>query len=347
MPTGDYPRFERSCTSLLKKHLTRGLFERLNRLATSNGFTLNRAIRSGLVNQDSAIGVYAGDAESYRLFAELFTPIIEDYHGVTVTAAQPLEPDIEAGAFDDFDWAGNYVVSTRIRVARNLAGFPLGPAISAVQRHHVADRIGLALAALEGDLAGTYYPLTGLTEADRSRLIDDHFLFRAGDRFMEAAGLNRDWPDDRGIFHNPDKTLLVWVNEEDQLRIIAMEQGGGLRSVFTRLTAAVEQIGRKVPYLYDERLGYLTSCPTNLGTALRASVHIRLPGLSSNAALMRPVIEQHHLQVRGTHGEHSTSEGGVLDISNRRRLGVSATACVRDLYRGVTALIALEQSLRD
>ena len=79
-----------------------------------------------------------------------------------------------------------------------------------------------ALESFTGDLAGKYYPLNNLSEADRKKLIEDHFLFKEGDRFLEACGLNRDWPNGRGIFHNNEKTFLVWVNEEDQLRIISM-----------------------------------------------------------------------------------------------------------------------------
>merc|ERR1711890_180623 len=78
---------------------------------------------------------------------------------------------------------------------------------------------------LTGDLAGTYYPLTGMDEKVRQQLVDDHFLFVSGDRNLIAAGMERDWPEGRGIFHNKDKTFLTWVNEEDQLRIISMQGG--------------------------------------------------------------------------------------------------------------------------
>ena len=77
-----------------------------------------------------------------------------------------------------------------------------------------------------------------MSEADRKQLIEDHFLFKEGDRFLEACGLNRDWPSGRGIFHNKEKTFLVWVNEEDQLRIISMQKGADILSVFTRLSTA-------------------------------------------------------------------------------------------------------------
>ena len=75
---------------------------------------------------------------------------------------------------------------------------------------------------MEGELAGTYYALNQMSEEDRKLLIEHHFLFKEGDRFLESCGLNRDWPEGRGIFHNIDKTFLVWINEEDQLRIISM-----------------------------------------------------------------------------------------------------------------------------
>ena len=107
-------------------------------------------------------------------------------------------------------------------------------------------------------------------------------MFREGDRFLEACGLNRDWPNGRGIFHNADKTFLVWVNEEDQLRIISMQKGANLRQVFERLSRGAAAIEKVVKFAHDEHLGYITSCPTNLGTALRASVHIKLPKLSKD-----------------------------------------------------------------
>jgi len=91
---------------------------------------------------------------------------------------------------------------------------------------------------------------------------------------LDAAGLNRDWPSGRGIFHNAEKTFLTWVNEEDQLRIISMQKGADLLAVFTRLSIAASEIEKVAKFAHDDHLGYITSCPTNCGTALRASVHI-------------------------------------------------------------------------
>ena len=117
------------------------------------------------------------------------------------------------------------VKSTRIRVGRSIAGFGLSPGITKEQRIEVESLMKKAFQKLTGDLAGTYYPLEGMDEAVRQKLVDDHFLFMSGDKNLAAAGMERDWPEGRGIFHNDAKTFLVWVNEEDQLRIISMEEG--------------------------------------------------------------------------------------------------------------------------
>jgi creatine kinase/arginine kinase len=137
----------------------------------------------------------------------------------------------------------------------------------------------------------------------------------------------------------------VWVNEEDQLRIISMQKGGNIKQVLQRLTQALSELQKYLHFMFSDRLGYISSCPTNLGTAMRASVHIKLPNLECNKELFASITKQHHLQVRGVNGEHSQSEGSIFDISNRRRLGVTQVQCVEDLYTGVVALIAKEKEL--
>ncbi|MEA3523467.1 MAG: phosphagen kinase [Campylobacterota bacterium] len=343
--TSSFPKFPLTCKSLLCKYLTVPIFEELKDKKTRNDFSFLDVINSGLVNPDSGVGVYAGDEESYRLFSPLFDSIIEDYHGFGVNDSHQsnLNPnDLNAPNPDE---AGEYIISTRIRVGRNVANMPLGPAISKQERNQIEADVSSALGNLSGSLAGKYYPIKGMSEDDRVRLIGEHFLFKAGDRFLEATGLNRDWPDGRGIFHNDEKTFLVWINEEDQLRIISMQQGGDIKEVFKRLVDAISHIEKVVPFSYNEHLGYITSCPTNLGTAMRASVHIKVPKLASDMESFKAITDKYHLQIRGIHGEHSESEGGIYDISNRRRLGVSEVQCVQDMFDGVSALIAKEKSL--
>ena len=101
----------------------------------------------------------------------------------------------------------------------------------------------------------------------------------------------------RGIFYNDDKTFLVWVNEEDHLRIISMQKGGDLATAYARLVRAVTKIGEKFAFSRHQRIGFLTFCPTNLGTTVRASVHICIPKLSADRKKLENVANMYNLQV--------------------------------------------------
>merc|ERR1719498_1511190 len=229
--------------------------------------------------------------------------------------------------------------STRIRVGRNLADYPLGPGVTKAQREEIMKKVTEALKKMTGEHAGSYYSLATMKPEEQKQLIADHFLFKEGDRFLDACGLNRDWPNGRGIFHNKEKTFLVWVNEEDQLRIISMQKGADILAVFTRLSTAATEIEKVAKFAHDDHLGYITSCPTNLGTALRASVHIKLPLLGKQKEKFNAIADKYYVQIRGIHGEHTETDDGVYDISNRRRLGRSEVDLVQDMYDGVKALI--------
>ncbi|MCP4493818.1 MAG: arginine kinase [Gammaproteobacteria bacterium] len=343
IPSNIYPQFPCDCQSLLRKHLTPEVFASLQHKTTKNGFSLQQVINSGVENPDSGVGVYAGDEDSYRVFAELFDPIIAEYHGFTSSDSHVSNLNADDLDASNPDPDGLYIVSTRIRVGRNLADYPLGPVISREQRNEIARRVSQLLNNLNKTLRGNYYPLAGIDEQARERLVADHFLFKAGDRFMQAAGLNRDWPEGRAIYHNDEKTFLVWINEEDQLRIISMLTGGDIKQVFARLSNALYEIGNKLEFMSNQHLGYISSCPTNLGTAMRASVHIKLPRLAKNMDDLKSITDNHELQIRGIHGEHSDSLDAIFDISNRRRLGITEVECVQGLHEGVVALIAAEQ----
>jgi arginine kinase len=102
-----------------------------------------------------------------------------------------------------------------------------------------------------------------------------------------------------------------------------MQQGADIGAVFKRLSIAASEIEKVAKFAHDDHLGYITSCPTNLGTALRASVHIKLPFLAKNKEQFNKIADQFYVQIRGIHGEHTETDDGVFDISNKRRLGRS------------------------
>ena len=329
---------------LTEKYLTENVRRDLEGVQSRCGFQLADVIRSGRENPDSNIGAYAGDADCYSKFSALFDPIIEEYHGfpsdgVHIGNLGPLDP-LKTPRLEP-EKAG--ILSTRIRVARNVEGVAFPPAIAASARLELEQRIIKILKNLKCEFTGTYHALTDMPEEVQTQLTQSHFLFKRGDRFLESAGVNRGWPAGRGIFYTKDKTFLVWINEEDHLRIISMQQGGELATVYERLRQGIEQIGKYLPFARSRRLGYLSSCPTNLGTAMRASVHIMLPRLGRRQDFLK-LCDQMQLSVRGIHGEHSNSENGIWDISNKQRLGITEVDCIEILYNGLKKLIQLEES---
>lgn len=332
--------------SLLKKYLTKDVLDELKDLSTPLGATLWDCIRSGVINLDSGIGVYAADAQSYTVFDLLFDPIIEDYHmGFKRTDRHPPTDWGNTKTIGNLDPTSSYVVSTRVRCGRSLEGYPFNPKLTEAQYEEMEAKVSGILRELKGELKGTYNPLTGMTKDVQQKLIDDHFLFKEGDRFLEAANSNRFWPKGRGIFYNANKTFLVWVNEEDHLRIISMQKGGDLGMIYGRMVEGVKQLEKKLKFSRNSRLGYLTFCPTNLGTTIRASVHIKLPKLSADKEKMENVAKSYNLQVRGSAGEHSDAKGGVYDISNKRRMGLTEYEAVKEMYDGVLELINIEKSM--
>ncbi|XP_077561022.1 arginine kinase-like [Haemaphysalis longicornis] len=334
------------CKSLLKKYLTQEVFYKLKSRKTSMGATLLDVIQSGVQNLDSGIGIYAPDEEAYTVFAELFNPVIDEYHkGFKATDRHPPSDFGNLKTFVNVDPENQYVISTRVRCGRSLQGYPFNPCLTEAQYKDMENKVVQVLNSLEGEHHGTYYPLTGMTKEIQQQLIDDHFLFKEGDRFLQAANACRFWPTGRGIFHNNFKSFLVWVNEEDHLRIISMQKGGDLKEVYGRMVRGVEIIGKKLRFAHDSRLGYLTFCPTNLGTTIRASVHIKLPKLASDKAVLDQTAAKYNLQVRGTTGEHTESQGGVYDISNKRRLGLTESQAVKEMQDGILELIKIEKQM--
>ena len=185
----------------------------------------NQCIKWSTIFEDDDCGFCFGDADSYADFADVFDPMISAYHGLT-------EDSKHISDMDPLKLKGIInpeapVKSTRIRVGRNIIGYGLSPGITREQRLEVENVMKTAFVRLSsGELAGEYFSLLGMKENDRKQLEDEHFLFVSGvNKHTMTAGMERDWPEGRGIFHNESKSFLVWVNEEDHLRIISMEKG--------------------------------------------------------------------------------------------------------------------------
>jgi len=268
------------------------------------------------------------------------------------THKRDLDPENVDMSPEQEELFDQYVVSTRIRAARNISGFSLPAGTTAEDRAGVESVLTKAFSAFEGELVGKYYPLDGMSDTDRDFLLKNGFLFQIPKEtnLLWHAGAAREWPKSRGIFHNEKHTALCWVNEEDHCRIISMEKGGNVKNVFKRfcnisesLSKVAEQQGTSL--MYDDKLGFLGTCPSNLGTGLRASVMIVLPEFNKNIELLEKTCAKFDLQPRGSAGEHSAAEGGKWDISNKQRIGFSEVELVQKMINGVSKLIEYEDML--
>ena len=329
--------------SLIKKHLSKALFEKLKNKKTSSGYTLSHAIHSGILNLDSDIGIYAGDAASYDTFSEIFDLIIADYHSFTQEKRHIT--DISYCNLPPLDPESKYIISSRIRVARNIDNFPFTPFISSDQRYKVEQLIIEATKKLPKNLQGKYFQLKDILNSTTNPM-KTNFFPKKGDRFQKAAGITRGFPESRGVFIAEDKKFMIWINEEDHLRIISLESGSDIANTFNRLSVAIKILEKNLRFSFNSKHGYLTSCPSNIGISMRASVHIKLPKLCNQQELLYKTAEESGLQIRGTSGEKSSIEDFIFDISNKQRLGISEKNCLTILSKGIHRIISLEKQLR-
>jgi creatine kinase len=294
------------------------------------------------------------------MFKDLVHPIMLARHGNPKLPHPPPNLDgsklIDHKCIDD-----NYVISTRVRTGRSISGFPMPPSISHNQRVELEGIVVKALATLKGEMKGDYYPLAGsqtykpkpngIDKATEERLVKDHFLFQEPDEPMLLSWrMERDWPQARGIYHNDAKTALVWVNEEDHLRIISMQKGKNIREVFDRFGALVkavenacQSVGRGLEI--DPVYGNILSCPSNCGTGLRASMMIKIP-LASQQPTFKKWCADRQLQARGSGGFASAAkDDGIRDVSNVDRMGKDEVTLVNEMIKGVADLIKWEKEL--
>ncbi|MHA1164951.1 MAG: phosphagen kinase [Alphaproteobacteria bacterium] len=342
--------------NLMARHFDEEYFRSLDEPARER---LEKVIKTGIENPDSQMGAYAMNPDDYDLFAPMLDPMIRDFHAIPadIEIAQQHDWDTEAhpcdlGAID----TRLKDVSMRVRVARNLASFPLPGAMSREQRVALEDLAAKAFLKLSEDAAfgGKYLSITPgsaneIDAAEYDRRVKAHQMFKdmSGDRYLNVAGISADWPYGRGMYVSEKEDFLVWVGEEDHLRIMAMQQGGNLNALFERLRVGLERLQDLLPdFAASKRYGNVTSCPTNLGAGMRASLHMKLPVLTTIGGGLTHLKREARalgLAVRGAGGEHSDAgEGGLVDISPSARLGVTEMEIMRRLYDGAAALWAME-----
>jgi len=339
---------------------------------TFNGYTLHDIALSGLANTDSELGIYAADADSYYTFADVFKNAIQAHHGRNVdTDPHPDRCDFIDGDVAELPMLKDplgCVRTLRIRTSRNISFRHeqvdvFEPVITREDRKYVRE---LVKEACEKCFQGHFFPL-GPEHDDTPNDGDlpalkakNRGMFHNRDRFTAAAGVYREWPESRAVFlyrglkNNFDEGAyndgVIWINEEDHMRVFSIAFGAeSVPRLFKTLSTMLGTLEKEggLRFMRDPQLGYLTACPTNLGTGLRFSMHVRLAGLGEkDPERLKEICKKNRLSIRGTGGENTAVDDWVYDISNKDRLGESELFWMRKVIVGVQEILDAEAEIQ-
>jgi len=331
---------------------------------------LYACVVTGIKNADSSMGCYAMNPSDYEKFGTFFDCVIKDYHNgadgakhVNTWSLEGVE-GLPASGILDLRELGLDEISMRVRVGRNLSAFPLPGAMTEADRVAFEKRMLPAFQTLIDDpeYGGQVFSLTPseafgeenpnlISDEKYDELVKAHVMFKdmAADTYLAIAGIASDWPVGRGCWQSDDKQCIIWFGEEDQLRIMCMKKGAILNEVFDRLEKMLNTVEtiEGIAFAKSDDYGYVTSCPTNLGTGMRASVHVKIPNLTADGTdkKAKAICKPLGLSVRGTGGEHTPiGADGTVDISPSARMYITEAQIVTALYKGIELLLAEEKA---
>lgn len=234
---------------------------------------------------------------------------------------------------------GDVVLSSRVRLARNMKEIPFSSRMTEEQRGQVAERCKAAV--LDGNSAlkdsMKFFDLDHMEAWDKQALAECHIL----------SPQMTDGKQHRGLILSDDQKTSILINEEDHVRIQCMGAGFDLENCLKQAERVDDILEEALTFGFDERFGYLTCCPTNVGTGLRASVMVHLPALVMNNGMERIIssLSRLGMTVRGIYGEGSKALGNIFQISNQVTLGVTEEETVQKLTRLVQEVVDTEREL--
>jgi protein arginine kinase len=228
------------------------------------------------------------------------------------------------------------IVSSRIRVARNLAVFPFRIKLKDKDCERL---LKLVQSVLKERCPGEYIDMKTLSVLERESLLECHLISPAFHKMDKPAGL----------YVSANRELSIMINEEDHLRIQGLGAGFNLTNISARVYDCEEDIGDELSYAFDDNYGFLTSCPTNIGTGLRASVLLHLPGLvfTNEVEKVLKGALQIGMAVRGLYGEGSEIKGSLFQISNQHTLGLKEEDLIQTISKLTRMITDIEKKARD
>lgn len=230
---------------------------------------------------------------------------------------------------------GDIVISTRVRLARNLEDYPFPCRLTVKGKEKVCEEIKNAI--LSDDSWGFGYTwMKDFTRAQSVSLAERHLI--SPEFASDRAG--------RALLLTDDEAVSIMLCEEDHIRLQVMMAGLALKEAYSVADKIDNIISSKLNYAYDDRIGYLTQCPTNLGTAMRASVMLHLPALTRCGQIgkLASTVSKLGLVIRGAYGEGSSPKGDIYQLSNQITLGISEEAALNNLQSITLQLVAQERA---
>lgn len=239
--------------------------------------------------------------------------------------------------FEDAKVGNDIVISSRIRLARNLADFMFSSKISSEQTDKMLSKAGQGILRMKETEHYRDYILDDLEEIQKAALSERHVI--SDYLASQQKGL---------FFVSEDEKNVIMVNEEDHIRIQCMEAGRNLRSAYERANKLDDALGRQVEYAFDDNFGYLTSCPTNVGTGMKASYMLHLPALGNSKKIQELIGEVGHfgINMKGMYGEDGSGCGHIYQISNQKTMGQTEEEIIANLDEIATQIINREKECR-
>ncbi len=230
------------------------------------------------------------------------------------------------------------VVSCRVRLARNIAGFPFLTRASDEKRAEIEAYVRERLPDTELGKETSYHSLEDMNEIDRQFLVERHLISR-DHAFARGP---------RGVAFGSDEQVSVMVNEEDHLRIQTLRSGLQLQEAFDLANRVDDALERRLDYAFSSQFGYLTACPTNVGTGMRVSVMVHLPALVITREIEKvfQAVSKINLAVRGLYGEGTQASGDFYQISNQVTLGKTEQEIIDNLASVIPQIVKYERKVR-
>ncbi len=228
------------------------------------------------------------------------------------------------------------IVSSRIRVARNIEDVPFEAKMKKKDSQRL---ITLAKSVIQSTFDGRYIDMQNLTPIEKDSLLECHLV--------SPAFVTNERPS--GVFITETGNIAIMINEEDHFRIQGLSSGLNLINTSSDVFAVEDSIGKELRYAFSEDYGFITSCPTNLGTGLRASVLLHLPGLvlTNEVEKVLKGALQIGLAVRGIFGEGTDIKGNLFQLSNQHTLGVREEDIIETITKITHMIIDIERKARD